>query len=228
MILKKWDDLPDALKSEEVRVYYDILSNKKGSLVLKRIFDIVGSTILLVLLSPLFLVLAIAVKMDSKGPVFFKQIRVTQYGREFRIFKFRTMVNNAEKMGSQVTVVNDSRVTKIGKFLRKYRLDEIAQLINVLIGDMSFVGTRPEVPKYVAAYTNEMLATLLLPAGVTSEASVEFKDEEKMLNGKGNTDAVYIHKILPDKMKYNQEYTKKFKLNFDFQIVMKTLKAMVR
>lgn len=227
MVLKKWDDLPESLKNDEVKVYYDILSNKKGSLILKRFFDITGATLLLILLSPLFLILAIVIKADSKGPVFFRQTRVTQYGREFKIYKFRTMVNNAEKLGSQVTTRNDSRVTKVGHFLRKYRLDEISQLINVLIGDMTFVGTRPEVPKYVAAYTNEMMATLLLPAGVTSEASIEYKDEEKLLSSAGNVDEVYINEVLPLKMKYNKKYMQYFKFISDVRVLISTVKAVL-
>lgn len=227
MVLKKWDELPEALKNDEVRVYYDILSKKKGSLILKRLFDIAGSTLLLILLSPLFLILAIVIKADSKGPVFFRQTRVTQYGREFKIYKFRTMVNNAEKLGSQVTTRNDSRVTKVGHFLRKYRLDEISQLINILIGDMTFVGTRPEVPKYVAAYTNEMMATLLLPAGVTSEASIEYKDEEKLLNSVGNVDEVYIQKILLSKMNYNFRYIKNYNFLKDLSLIRKTITTII-
>lgn len=228
MVLKKWDELPEALKNNEVRVYYDILSKKKGSLILKRLFDIAGSTLLLILLSPLFLILAIVIKADSKGPIFFRQTRVTQYGREFKIYKFRTMVNNAEKLGSQVTTRNDSRVTKVGHFLRKYRLDEISQLINVLIGDMTFVGTRPEVPKYVAAYTNEMMATLLLPAGVTSEASIEYKDEEKLLNSAGNIDEVYVNEVLPSKMKHNFKYLINFNLKLDIAKALKTIKEVIK
>lgn len=227
MVLKKWDELPEALKNNEVRVYYDILSKKKGSLILKRLFDIAGSTLLLILLSPLFLILAIVIKADSKGPIFFRQTRVTQYGREFKIYKFRTMVNNAEKLGSQVTTRNDSRVTKVGHFLRKYCLDEISQLINVLIGDMTFVGTRPEVPKYVAAYTNEMMATLLLPAGVTSEASIEYKDEEKLLNSAGNVDEVYVNEVLPSKMVCNKKYMQHFEFVCDMQVLINTVKAVL-
>lgn len=228
MMLCKWDELPEALKNDEVRVYYDILSQKKGSLILKRLFDIASSTLLLILLSPLFLILAIVIKADSKGPVFFRQTRVTQYGREFEIYKFRTMVNNAEKLGSQVTTRNDSRVTKVGHFLRKYRLDEISQLINILIGDMTFVGTRPEVPKYVAAYTSEMMATLLLPAGVTSEASIEYKDEEKLLSNLENTDYIYIDKILKQKMIFNLGYLKNYNIKNELKMIKKTVFEVIK
>lgn len=228
MVLKKWDELPEALKNDEVRVYYDILSKKKGSLILKRLSDIAGSILLLILLSPLFLILAIVIKADSKGPIFFRQTRVTQYGREFKIYKFRTMVDNAEKLGSQVTTRNDSRVTKIGHFLRKYRLDEISQLINVLIGDMTFVGTRPEVPKYVAAYTNEMMATLLLPAGVTSEASIEYKDEEKLLSSASNADAIYINQILKQKMIFNLQYIKTYNIKNEIKMIKKTIFEVIK
>ncbi len=161
MVLKRWEDLPEKIKNEDVKRYYDILSKKRISLVIKRIFDLVLAIILLIILSPLFIIIAIAIKIDSKGPVMFRQTRVTQYGKKFRIFKFRTMITDAEKIGSQVTTKNDTRITRIGRVLRKYRLDEIPQLLNIIAGEMSFVGTRPEVPKYVERYSDEMLATLL-------------------------------------------------------------------
>ena len=160
MLLRKWKDIPEFMKNEEVRKYYDILNKKRFSLILKRFFDIVMSMILLLILSPIFLVLAIWIKIDSQGPVFYRQERVTQYGKIFRIFKFRTMISNADQIGALVTTQNDTRITKVGEKIRKCRLDEIPQLINILIGDMSFVGTRPEVRKYVDAYTDEMKATL--------------------------------------------------------------------
>ena len=149
MMLKKWEDLPEQLRTEEVRPYYDILRRKQGSLLVKRIFDVVVSAVMLLILSPVFLILAIAIKLDSPGPVFYRQVRVTQYGKQFRIFKFRSMVNNADKIGTQVTVGNDSRITRMGKLIRKCRLDELCQLIDIFRGTMTFVGTRPEVPKYV-------------------------------------------------------------------------------
>ena len=209
MKLIKWEKLPPEMQNEEVRKYYDILAKKKGSLVMQRIFDIVFSLLMLVILSPVFLVLAIAIKIDSPGPVFYRQERVTQYGKKFRIHKFRTMVQDADK-GSQVTVGNDSRVTRVGKLIRKCRLDEISQLIDVLQGNMTFVGTRPEVPKYVEHYTPEMMATLLLPAGVTSIASIYYKDEAELLDAAEDTDKVYIEKILPGKMYYNLKSIKEY------------------
>lgn len=177
-----WEKLPSQMQTEAVKPYYEILQKKQISLIFKRLFDIVVSIIMLLILSPVFLVLAIAIKLDSKGPVFYRQVRVTQYGKEFRIFKFRTMVTNADKIGSQVTVGGDSRITRVGKVIRECRLDEIGQLLNILGGSMTFVGTRPEVPKYVEKYTSEMWATLLLPAGVTSEASIRYKDEAALLD----------------------------------------------
>ena len=205
MLVKEWNELPDYMQVEEVRPYYEILRKKKGQLVLKRIFDICVSLVLIVLLSPIIIFFSIWIKLDSKGPVFYRQERITQYGKVFRIFKFRTMVNNADKIGNLVTSKNDSRITKVGEKIRKYRIDEIPQLFNVLIGDMSFVGTRPEVKKYVDQYTPEMYATLLLPAGITSESSIRYKDEDKLLDIATDIDKVYVEKILVDKMKFNLE-----------------------
>lgn len=227
MSLKKYDSLPEFMKNPEVKEYYDILSERKGQLILKRLFDIVGGAIGTIVLLPIMAVLAIIIKSESKGPALFKQVRVTQYGREFKILKFRTMVVNAEKLGTQVTSKNDPRVTKVGRFLRKYRLDELPQIINILKGDLSFVGTRPEVPKFVKEYTNEMIATLLLPAGVTSEASIEFKDEEKILDNSSNVDNDYIYKVLPLKMKYNLNYIKHFTALYDFKIMLRTVGAVL-
>ena len=208
--MKKWENLPKELQIEEVREYYDALQLHKGGLLAKRIFDIIMSSILLVFVSPILLVLGALIKLDSPGPVMFRQVRVTTYGKEFYIFKFRTMVNHADKMGSQVTTKGDARVTRMGKLLRGCRLDELPQLVNILKGEMTFVGTRPEVPKYVQCYTDEMKATLLLPAGVTSRASIEYKDEERLLENAENADEVYIRQVLPEKMKYNLEAIKKY------------------
>lgn len=226
MRLCKWEKLPENMQNEEVRKYYDVLKKKRCSLFFKRIFDIFVSLILLIIFSPLFLILAIAIKIDSKGPVFYRQVRVTQYGKQFKIHKFRSMVQDADK-GSLVTVNNDARVTKVGKFIRKCRLDEFSQLIDVLQGNMTFVGTRPEVPKYVSAYTSEMLATLLLPAGITSEASIYFKDEAEILNGAEDSDKIYIEEILPQKMKYNLQSLQKYGFWRDIKIMFMTIFAML-
>lgn len=225
MLICKWEKLPENMQTEEVRNYYEILRKKNLSLLCKRIFDIFVSALMLVILSPLFLILAIAIKIDSKGPVFYRQERVTQYGKSFRIFKFRSMVVDADK-GSQVTVAYNSRITKVGRFIRKCRLDEVCQLIDIFRGTMTFVGTRPEVPKYVAQYTSEMLATLLLPAGVTSLASIYYKDEAKLLNSTEETDKVYVEKVLPAKMYYNLKAIEKFSFWSDIKILFMTVFAV--
>lgn len=227
MILKKWDDLPEFMKCDEVKVYYDILSRKKGSLVLKRIFDIVVGVILLILLAIPMLIIAVLIKLDSKGSVFYRQERVTRYGKKFRIHKFRTMVNNADQIGSAVTVGGDSRITKVGAKIRDYRLDELPQVFDVLSGDMSFVGTRPEATKYVEKYSNEMLATLLLPAGITSEASIRYKDEAKLLDAADDVDRVYVERVLPGKMKYNLHSIKNFYFGTDIITMFRTVFAVL-
>lgn len=226
MRLVKWEALPEAMQTPQVREYYDILDKKRGSLLCKRLFDIGVSAVMLVLLSPVFLVLAVVIKLDSPGPVFYRQVRLTQYGKPFRIFKFRTMVQGADK-GSQVTVGGDSRITRVGKVIRKCRLDEIGQLLDVFRGTMTFVGTRPEVPKYAASYTPEMLATFLLPAGVTSLTSIYYKDEERLLNGAEDSDRVYVEKILPGKMRYNLEGIRSFGFFKDIKIMGMTFLAML-
>lgn len=228
MLLKNWDEMPLYMHNESVSIYYNRLKKRKTSLLVKRIFDVVVSFILLVLLSPLLLVIAVVIKCDSKGPVFFRQRRVTAYKRMFRIYKFRTMVDGAERIGSQVTVKDDNRVTKVGKFLRKFRLDEVPQLINILKGEMSFVGTRPEVLKYVDRYDDIMKATLLMPAGVTSLASIKFKDEEKLLENKENVDDVYVKEVLPLKMRYNLEYLSEFSFWYDIKLLFKTIVEVIK
>ena len=225
--MKKWEDLPERLRCEEVRPYYEKLNKRGASLFFKRLFDLVAAAVLLVLLSPVLLVLAVAIRADSPGPVFYRQVRVTRYGKEFRIFKFRSMVTDADQKGSLVTVGGDSRITRVGRFIRKCRLDELPQLLNVLTGDMTFVGTRPEVPKYVAAYTPEMLATLLLPAGITSEASIRYKDEDKLLSGAEDVDRVYIEAVLPGKMKYNLASVKDFTFFGDIATMARTVFAVL-
>lgn len=224
--MKSFDKLPKQFQCEEVKHYYDILSKKTGSLVLKRITDLIFAVILLVVLIIPIIIIAVAVKATSKGPVFYRQVRVTTYGRYFKILKFRTMVENADKIGSLVTTDSDSRVTKVGRFLRKYRLDELPQIFNVLSGSMSVVGTRPEVPKYVEQYKPEYLATLLIPAGITSLSSIMYKDEEKLLSSELDVDKVYIEKILPEKMKYNLQYTENFGFRSDLKLMLKTVKEV--
>lgn len=224
--MKSFNKLPKQFKCEEVKHYYDILCKKTGSLVLKRVTDLIFSVILLVILIIPIIVISVAVKATSKGPVFFRQVRVTTYGRHFKILKFRTMVENADKIGSLVTTDSDSRVTKVGRFLRKYRLDELPQIFNVLSGSMSFVGTRPEVTKYVEKYKPEYLATLLIPAGITSLASIMYKDEEKLLSSEQDVDRVYVEKILPEKMKYNLQYTENFGFRSDLKLMIKTVKEV--
>ncbi len=228
MQFREWDELPEFMRNKEVRKYYNSLKRKRFSLMLKRFFDAILSLFLLVLLSPVFLFVSVWIKMDSPGPVFYRQERVTQYGRIFHIFKFRTMVADADKKGTLVTAENDVRVTKVGEKIRKYRIDEIPQLLNIITGDMSFVGTRPEVRKYVDAYTDEMKATLLLPAGVTSKASIRYKDEGRILKDVEDMDGTYIQKVLPEKMKWNLKGIEKFSFWGDFYIMFQTILAVVK
>lgn len=216
-MLKKWDDLPDFMRVDEVKPYWEILNKKRGQLILKRVFDLVVALILLVILAIPMGIIAVLIKHDSEGPVFYRQERVTTYGQHFHIHKFRTMVNNADKIGTAVTVGNDSRITKIGSKLRGYRLDELPQVFDVIQGTMSFVGTRPEAVKYVDRYEPEYYATLLMPAGITSEASIRYKDEDKLLNAADNVDDVYVKKVLPEKMKWNLESVREF--NFFGEVI---------
>jgi len=227
-MLKNWNKLPEYMRTDEVRPYYDLLQRKKLSLFFKRVFDIVVSLIMIILCSPILLIISILIVKDSKGGVFYRQERVTQYGRVFRIFKFRTMVQNADQIGTQVTVSNDSRITKIGSKLRDCRLDELPQLFNIFLGDMTFVGTRPESVHYVKSYTNEMYATLLLPAGVTSEASIQYKDEADLLDQADDVDSVYINEVLPEKMKYNLNSIKEFSFFKEIATMFRTVFAVLR
>lgn len=231
-MLKKWEELPENMKHDAVRPYYDILEGKKKALAGKRLMDILFSFILTVLLSPVMLGIAYAIWAEDKGPVFYRQERITTYGKKFRIFKFRTMVVDADKKGALITGKNDNRITRVGRKLRKCRLDELPQLFNILSGEMSFVGARPEVEKYVNYYTESMLATLLLPAGVTSEASITFKDEDELLAHyakKGETaDEAYVKHILPRKMRYNLTYLKKAGILGDLIIMIKTVLEVIK
>lgn len=227
-MLREWEDLPESLKNDSVKEYYELLDKKRISLFFKRIFDILVSFSMLLILLPVLLIIAIAIKFDSQGPVFFRQVRVTQYGDHFKIFKFRTMVSDAENLGTQITLKNDKRITRVGEFIRKSRLDELPQLIDILRGKMTFVGTRPEIPKYVSAYTNEMMATLLLPAGVTSEASISYKDEALLLEGVEDVDKVYIEEVLPRKMAYNLKAIREFSFLKDISLLFKTVIAVLQ
>lgn len=228
MIWRAWHDLPNDMRCEPVRPYYEILASKRSDLLIKSIFDRLMAIILLFALSPIFLVLAVWIKVDSDGPVFFRQERVTQYGKTFKIYKFRTMVQNAEQIGAQVTSKGDMRVTTVGKALRKCRLDELPQLINILEGTMSFVGTRPEVPKYVASYTDEMKATLLLPAGVTSIASIQYKDEDTLLDAADDVDKCYVQNVLPAKMEWNLRSIVEFSFFRELKVMVETVLAVIR
>ncbi|MDY4835726.1 sugar transferase [Frisingicoccus sp.] len=227
-MLRRWEDLPKRMQNEAVRPYYEQLQKKKVSLFLKRCIDVSLSSALLLFLAPVMLLIGIAVRLDSPGPALFRQVRVTQYGRQFRIFKFRTMVNHADRMGTQVTASGDARITRLGRKMRHYRLDELPQLLNIFLGDMSFVGTRPEVVKYVREYTDEMTATLLLPAGVTSEVSIQYKDEEKLLADAADVDEAYIHIVLPEKMEYNLKSLRDFSLIHELKIMVDTVIAVFR
>ena len=228
MHIRKWEELPDFMKNEQVRKYYDHIKKHRFSLFFKRCFDFIMGIILLMLLSPILVIVTIWIKLDSPGPALFRQVRITQYGKEFRIFKFRSIIIDAPNKGSAVTKAHDDRITKSGHFIRKTRLDELPQLLNIIVGDMSFVGTRPEVPKYVNAYTDEMMATLLLPAGVTSLSSIRFKDESALLDGQDDVDHAYITKVLVEKMKINLEAIYQFSFLNDIKIMCQTVIAVIK
>lgn len=226
MVMREWDDLPEEMKTPEVRKYYDILAKRTGSLIAKRLFDIAASVVLLDIFSVPMLVIAALIVVDSPGGVFYRQDRITAYGETFRIHKFRTMVADADRTGGDLTVGQDRRITRVGRFLRKYRLDELPQLLDILIGKMSCVGTRPEIPKYVARYTDEMRATLLLPAGVTSLASIYYKDEAELLDAADDVERVYIEDILPQKMRCNLRAVENFSLLGDMRVMLMTVLAV--
>ena len=227
LILRPWGELPDYMRVPEVQPYYDNLSKHRVSLVFKRLFDFTVSLIMILILWPFMVIIIVIIRLDSPGSAFFRQVRVTTYGKRFKIWKFRTMVKDSEKKGTSVTVKGDSRITKVGLFLRNTRLDELPQLMNILAGDMSFVGTRPEVVKYVEKYRGEFYATLLLPAGVTSEASIRYKDEYKLLSEAANVDKVYIEEILPAKMVWNLESIKRFRFLREILTMLRTVLAVL-
>lgn len=227
MGFREWEDLPEFMQVDEVRPYWEILNRKRGQLILKRVFDFVVALILLIILAIPMAVISIWIKLDSKGSVLYRQERVTTYGKHFKIHKFRTMVSNADKIGSAVTVGNDSRITKVGAKLRHLRLDELPQVFDVLQGTMSFVGTRPEAVKYVERYKPEYNATLLMPAGITSEASIRYKDEDKLLNAADDVDEVYVNQVLPDKMKWNLESIRRFRFLREILTMIRTVFAVL-
>ena len=227
MILKRWEDLPEFMRVPEVRSYYDILIKHKISLILKRMFDFFLSLIMLLILWPIMVIICIVIRLDSPGSPLFFQERVTTYGKRFKIWKFRTMIRGADKKGSMVTLKSDNRITKVGKLLRKTRLDEIPQLINIITGDMSFVGTRPEVVKYVEKYQPVYYATLLLPAGVTSEASIRFKDEYDLLSQNDDIDRIYMEEVLPAKMVWNLKSLEQFSFLRDILTMIRTVFAVL-
>ncbi|MDD4796724.1 MAG: sugar transferase [Eubacteriales bacterium] len=227
-MLPRWETLPADLRTPAVRRYYDILRRRRGTLAAKRLFDVAAAGLLTAVLSPLMLALALIIRLDSPGPALFRQQRVTTAGRTFCIFKFRTMVYQSTAGAFPLTVGrDDTRITRCGGVLRRTRLDELPQLFNILKGDMTLVGTRPEVPRYVQAYTDEMKATLLLPAGVTSPASIHYKDEAELLARSDDADAAYIEKILPEKMAYNLAYLESLSLRGDIKILWDTVAAVL-
>lgn len=226
-MLKKWEALPEFMKNDEVRVYYEILQKKKISMFLKRVMDLCGGVLLLLVLALPMGIIAVMIKMDSEGPIFYRQERVTTYGKHFKIHKFRTMVSNADKIGSTVTVGNDDRITKVGAKLRGCRLDELPQVLDLISGNMSFVGTRPEAVKYVEKYKPEYMATLLLPAGITSEASIRYKDEATLLDIADDVDRVYIEEVLPGKMRYNLDSIRRFSFFGDIATMFRTVFAVL-
>lgn len=226
-MLKRWEELPAFMQLDEIRPYWEVLNKKRGQLLLKRGFDLVVALFLLIILSFPMVVIAVLIKMEDPGPALYRQERVTTYGKHFRIHKFRTMVVNAEKIGTAVTVGEDPRITKVGKKLRSLRLDELPQIFDVIKGDMSFVGTRPEAVKYVEQYIPLYNATLLLPAGITSEASIRYKDEAKLLDVAEDVDKVYIEQVLPAKMKWNLNSIKRFSFFRDILTMLRTVFAVL-
>ena len=226
-MLKQWKDLPDFMRTPEVRPYWEILNRKRGQLFVKRVFDLAAAIILVLILFLPMLVIAIAIKLDSNGPIFYRQERVTSYGRSFHIHKFRTMVANADRVGSAITVSHDNRITRVGSKLRRLRLDELPQVVDVIEGTMSFVGTRPEVVKYVEKYRPEFYATLLMPAGITSEASIRYKDEDRLLDEAAHVDEAYVTQILPSKMEWNLESIRHFGILRDILTMLRTITVVL-
>ena len=193
-----------------------------------RFFDFILGLVGLVVLAPIFIMLAIWIKIDSKGPVFYKQVRVGQNGINFGLFKFRSMVVDADKKGLITVGGRDPRITRSGYFIRKYKLDELPQLINVLVGDMSLVGPRPEVRKYVDLYTDEQQKVLSVKPGITDYASIEYMDENEILGKSSDPEKTYIEDIMPEKIKYNMKYIQNKNVSEYFKIIFLTLLKIVR
>lgn len=228
MLLKPFDRLPESMQTAEIRHYYDIIAKRKLSLLIKQAADFLLAAVLLVILAVPMLVIAVVIKCTSKGPVFFFQERAGRYLRPFRICKFRTMRTDAEQCGGQITVgERDPRITGIGWFLRKYRLDELPQLFNILGGQMSFVGARPEVMRYVACYSGAMSATLLIKPGITGFASVRFKDENALLGRESDPEKAYIEHIIPAKMALDLEYVESFGVLTDIKTMLETVREVL-
>lgn len=224
MYVKQFEKLPPDLQKSEIRPYFDYLQTRKGSLIAKRVLDIFVALLVLTVLSPIMLISAILVKLTTKGPLFYLQERVGLYGKPFHIYKFRTMVVDADKIGAQITVgERDPRITKVGHILRTTRIDEFPQMLNVLKGDMTIIGTRPEVPRYVKEYSDEMKATLLMQPGASGGASIAYRYENEMLKDKEDPEQYYIDAILPDKMQINLDYLKKFSIWQDLWLMCRTV-----
>ena len=205
-----------------------VLERRKLQLVLKRLMDIVISGCALFVLWPVLLLISLAIKIDDPGPVFYRQVRVGRDGKPFRIFKFRTMIVDADKKGLSITVGRDSRITRIGALLRKTKLDELAQLINVFTGEMSFVGPRPEVPKYGDMYTPDQRQVLLVRPGITDYASIAYRNENDILEGAENPEQMYIDVIMPDKIELNMKYLREISPLADIRLILRTIVAVIR
>ena len=216
------------MQNPETLAWAEKLGRRRASLAAKRVFDIIASLVILIVTSPFFLLLALAIKLDSRGPVFYRQVRVGRYDRDFRTFKFRTMVQNADKIGLSLTVGRDPRITRVGRFIRKCRLDEFSQLLNVLSGSMSLVGPRPEVRRYVEAYRPAYMATLLVRPGITAPSSIAFKDEDRLLENSSDPERTYIEEVLPPKMKLNLDYLGHISVWGDVKILFQTVAAVLR
>ena len=206
----------------------DVLARRKPQLIAKRAMDIVLSACALAILWPLLLLIALAIWIDDPGPVFYRQVRVGRNGKTFRIFKFRSMVMDADKKGLAITVGRDSRITRVGAVLRKTKLDELAQLLNVFLGQMSFVGPRPEVPKYVELYTPYQRQVLLVRPGITDYASIAYRNENDLLAGAPNPEAMYIEQIMPDKIELNMKYLREISPLADIRLIVKSIVAVIK